>query len=64
MEKPIMENNKYVLISEITNAILKSSDKLEDLLEAAKPLMKKGQSLLIKESNSGEIIKECRLLLD
>jgi hypothetical protein len=26
--------------------------------------MKKGQSVLIKESNSGEIIKECRLLLD
>ena len=59
-----MEKDKYILISEITNSILKSSDKLEDLLEAAKPLMKKGQSLLIKESASGQVIKECRLLLD
>ncbi len=59
-----MENNKYVLISELTNNILKSSDKIEELVELAKPLMKKGQSLLIKESNTGEILKEFKILLD
>lgn len=58
-----MNTEKYILIENITNNILKSSDKIEELSEFVKPLLKSGKSFLIKESSTGAIIKEYAILL-
>ena len=62
-----MNKDKYILINEITDEILKTSDSLPELQKAASKLsIKKGnkQTLIIKESATDEIIEQYGLLLD
>ncbi len=62
-----MNNDKYVLINELTNEILKSSDSLGDLQIAATKLSidkHKRKQLIIKESATDEVVQQYGLLLD
>lgn len=62
-----MNNEKYVLINELTEEILKMSDSLPELQkEASKLSAKKNKkpTLIIKESATDEIVEQYGLLLD
>lgn len=62
-----MDEAKYILINEITEEILRTSNSLPELQKIASKLsIKKGkkQTLLIKESATDEIVTQYGLLLD
>lgn len=60
-----MKPEKYLLINKLTDNVLKSSDKIEDLFEFAKKVCREtNQVFLIKESSTGEVVKEYTMLLD
>jgi len=60
--------NKYILINEITQEIIKSSDSLSELQTLASQITtsnkNKSKSLLIKESVSNETVAQYGILLD
>lgn len=62
-----MNEAKYILINEITEEILRTSNSLPELQNIASKLStKKGnkQTLIIKESATDEIVTQYGLLLD
>jgi hypothetical protein len=61
-----MTNEKYQLINKLTDNILSSSNRIEDLFEQAKKECSKNPStvFLIKESATGNVLQEYQILMD